>query len=254
MAQSKRVLLIGGRLLADELARLCADAGHGVSLFEVEDMADEETLDRVRRQAGDADVAIEVVCESIDTRRSVVAALDAGLPPDALLIASALATTATLAGSWTRNPGRVAGFAALPPLATGGTVEIAPGLRTDAAWLDRAAEFFGSIGLEAVVVKDSAGLVLPRIVCGLVNEAATALAEGVAAAKDIDTAMRLGTNYPRGPLEWGDLIGLDVVLAVLRGLHDETGDDHYRPTSLLKQYVRAGWLGKKTGRGFYEYP
>ncbi|HJW82756.1 MAG TPA: 3-hydroxyacyl-CoA dehydrogenase NAD-binding domain-containing protein, partial [Anaerolineae bacterium] len=159
MAQSRRVLLIGGWPLARELARLCADAGHAVSLFEVEDMADAETLDRVRRQAGDADVAIEVVCESIDTRRSVVAALDAGLPPDALLIASALATTATLVGSWVKNPARVAGFAALPPLSKGGTVEIAPGLRTDAAWLDRVGKFFGSIGLEAVTVKDSAGLV-----------------------------------------------------------------------------------------------
>jgi 3-hydroxybutyryl-CoA dehydrogenase len=132
-------------------------------------------------------------------------------------------------------------------------IEVAAGLRTDAAQLDRAREFFASIGLDAVVVKDSVGLVMARIVCALVNEAATALAEGVAGARDIDMAMRLGTNYPRGPLEWGDLIGLDIVLSVLLGLHDETGDDRYRPAPILRQYVRAGWRGKKSGRGFYEY-
>jgi len=251
--RAKHVLLIGEMPLVDELADLCSDTGHAVSSYLVEDLVDAEALDRVRGDAEYADVAIDVMSESIDTKRSVIAALDAALPPDALLIPSALTMTVTLAASWTRNPNRVVGFAALPPLAKGATIEIAAGLRTDAVWLDRACEFFKSIGLEPVVVKDSVALVLPRIVCGLINEAATALAEGVADAQAIDTAMRLGTNYPRGPLEWGDLIGLDVVLSVLRGLHDETGDDHYRPAPLLKQYVRAGWLGKKTGRGFYLY-
>jgi 3-hydroxybutyryl-CoA dehydrogenase len=96
-------------------------------------------------------------------------------------------------------------------------------------------------------------LILPRIVCCLVNEAAYALMENVAQPRDIDAAMKLGTNYPYGPLEWGDLIGLDVVLAVLRGLYDEFGDDRYRPAPLLKQMVRAGRLAKKSDRGFYNY-
>ena len=247
------VLLIGELPLVDELARLCAGAGHAVSVHLVEDALQGDGSERVRGDAASSDVAIELMSESVEAKRAIVAALDAALPPGALLLTSALSTTATLAGSWTQQPGRVVGFAALPPLAKGSLIEVAAGLRSDMTMVERAREFFGSIGLETALVKDSVGLVLPRIVCGLVNEAATALAEGVATAQDIDLAMRLGTNYPRGPLEWGDLIGLDVVLSVLRGLHEETGDDRYRPAPILKQYVRAGWLGTKTGKGFYEH-
>ena len=222
-------------------------------MYLVEDVSEVDGLHRLRDDAMWADVVIEVMSESIEAKRKILAAIDAALPPDAQLLSLALSTTATHAGSWLRHAEQLVGFAALPPLVKGGIVELAAGLRSDASAVDRAREFFTSIGLETALVKDSAGLVLPRIVCGLVNEAASALAEGVASVKDIDMAMRLGTNYPRGPLEWGDLIGLDVVLSVLRGLHDETGDDRYRPAPIIRQYVRAGWLGKKTGRGFYEY-
>ena len=100
---------------------------------------------------------------------------------------------------------------------------------------------------------DGAGLVRARLVCALVNEAATALAEGVATASEIDVAMKLGTNYPYGPLDWGDRLGLDLVLGVMRGLHEEFGEDRYRPCPLLTRYVQAGRLGQKTGRGFFDY-
>ncbi|HZY41127.1 MAG TPA: 3-hydroxyacyl-CoA dehydrogenase family protein, partial [Anaerolineae bacterium] len=155
--------------------------------------------------------------------------------------------------AWVAQPDGVVGFGALPPLKKGNLIELAAGLQSDPSTLGKAQQFFAGLGLDTAIVQDSVGLVLPRIVCGLVNEAAYALMEGVAQARDIDTAMKLGTNYPRGPLEWGDLIGLDMVLAVLRGLFDEYGDDHYRPAPLIKQLVRAGRLGKKSGRGFYEY-
>jgi 3-hydroxybutyryl-CoA dehydrogenase len=246
-------LLIGEIPFVDQLAPLCIDAGYAVSTHRVEDALESGGLDRVRREAGRAGVAVDVVSASLDAKRTIVSALDAALPPEALLLASALSSTATHAGSWTQMPNRMVGFAALPPVARGGTIEVAAGLRSDPSMVDRAGEFFASLGMDTAIVKDSVGLVLPRIVCGLVNEAAIALAEGVAEPGDIDLAMQLGTNYPRGPLEWGDLIGLDVVLAVLRGLHEETGDDRYRPATIIRQYVRAGWLGEKTGRGFYEY-
>jgi 3-hydroxybutyryl-CoA dehydrogenase len=247
------VILIGEMPVVDDLARLCTGVGWSVSIYLAEEAVGPGGRDRMQADAANADVAIDAVSTSIPVKRQAVAALDAGLPRDALLLTSALSTTATQAGSWARRPERTIGFAALPPLGKGGTIELAAGLRSNARVVDRAREFVASIGLEPVLVKDSVGLVLPRIVCGLANEAAGALAEGVADAMAIDTAMRLGTNYPRGPLEWADLIGLDLVLAVLEGLQQETGDDRYRPVPILKQYVRAGWLGRKSGKGFYTY-
>ena len=252
--QNGRVLLIGESPLAGELAQVCQDAAATILVYPVEEALGEHGLDRLRRDAESVETAIEVMSESVETKRAIVAALDAALAPNAVLLTSVLSTTATLAASWTQKPDRVVGFATLPPVGQSAVVELAAGLLTDPSAVDRARVFFASIGLETAVVRDGVGLVLPRIVCGLINEAAMALADGVADAHDIDMAMRLGTHYPRGPLEWGDLIGLDVVLSVLRGLHEETGDERYRIAQLLKQYVRAGWLGRKTGRGFYVYP
>jgi 3-hydroxybutyryl-CoA dehydrogenase len=119
--------------------------------------------------------------------------------------------------------------------------------------MSAAERFFKALGKDTVRVKDTAGLTFPRIVSLIVNEAARSLEEGVAAAEEIDVAMKLGVNYPQGPLRWGDRIGLDEVLAVLEGLGRETGDDRYRPAPLLKKLVAAGYLGEAAGRGFYAY-
>jgi 3-hydroxybutyryl-CoA dehydrogenase len=141
----------------------------------------------------------------------------------------------------------------VPPLEKGSTVEVAAGLQSSEAALNIAQEFWASLGLQTTRVADGPGLVRMRILSMLVNEAATALMDGVATPADIDTAMRLGTNYPRGPLAWGDLIGLDVVLGVMRGLQEEYGEDRYRPCPLLTRYAQAGRLGQKSGKGFFDY-
>jgi len=155
--------------------------------------------------------------------------------------------------SFASHPERVVGFAALPPLDGSSLFEVARGVHTSDEALAAATAFIESVGRQAVEVHDQVGLVLPRIVCCLVNEAAFALGEGVAEAEAIDTAMRLGMNFPRGPLAWGDLIGLDAVLAVIDGLQRVYREDRYRPAPLLRQKVLAGQLGVATGQGFYQY-
>ena len=248
-----KIVIAGESPLVEDLAALCVDAGYEVAMYLVEDLVDESALRRLADDAQKAYAAIDVMIESIPTKRALIQTLDRALPADAPLIAASMSVSATQIGSWASQSDWVVGFGALPPLAQGSLIELAPGLQSDPSTLGKAQKLFKNLGLETAVVEDSVGLVLPRIVCCLVNEAAHALMEAVAQPHDIDNAMKLGTNYPYGPLEWGDLIGLDVVLAVLRGLFDEFGEERYRPAPLLKQMVRAGRLGKKSGRGFYEY-
>ena len=132
-------------------------------------------------------------------------------------------------------------------------IELAAGLRSTENAISAAERLFKSLGKETARVKDASGLTFPRILSLIINEAARALEEGVASAEEIDIAMKLGVNYPQGPLRWADQIGLDEVLAVLEGLERETGDDRYRPATLLKKLVTAGFVGEVRGRGFYWY-
>ena len=248
-----KIVLAGESPLVDDLAALCVDAGHEVCIYLVEELADQASLRKLAEDAHTAALAFDVMFESLETKRDLVRTLDRSLPADAPLLTACLSVSATQVAAWAEHADWIVGFGALPPLAKGSLVELALPLQGQAVTLGKARAFLEKIGLQTAIVQDMPGLVLPRIVCCLVNEAAYALTEKVAEARDIDTAMKLGVNYPHGPLEWGDLIGLDVVLAVLRGLHEETGDDHFRPAPLIKQLVRAGRLGKKTRRGFYEY-
>jgi 3-hydroxybutyryl-CoA dehydrogenase len=243
------VVIAGELPLADDLLRLCVEAGHSTALYLVESLKDTLTAQKLREEAAAANLALECHNESKDGKRNVIE-LMSGAP---VLFVSALACATTEAASWTNHPETVAGWGALPPFRREATVEIAAGLRTSAEVMAQAEAFWNSLGVQPVRVADGPGLVRARIVCALVNEAATALAEGVASPADIDIAMKLGMNYPRGPLEWGDHIGLDIVLGVMQGLYEEFGEDRYRPSPLLRRYVQAGWLGQKTGHGFFDY-
>ncbi len=248
-----KVLVAGELPLVEEVSQLCLAAGHSTDLYLVEDFFSAVQSGYLLDNTSEVDVVIELHNESAAAKNELMVALADAVPFGALILTSALATSATQAASWVPKPERVVGFGLLPPLAANGLVELAPALQTAGASLERAKSFWQGLGYEPIVVADGPGLVRARTVCCLINEAVSALMEGVASAADIDKAMKLGANYPLGPLEWADHIGLDVVLGVMTGLFNEWGDDRYRPAPLLRRMVQAGRLGKKSGEGFYTY-
>lgn len=247
------VLIAGEIPFLQEVGQLCTQAGHNATLYLVEDFLGALESGYLMKDLQHIDVAIELHHESQATKHELLLALGNALPSNALVLTSALNVSATQAAAWMTHPQRVVGFGVLPPLAAGGMVELASALQSDPAALTQAITFWQGVGLETAVVADGPGLVRARTVCCIINEAVSALMEGVATASDIDKAMQLGTNYPHGPLAWADSIGLDTVLGVMTGLFAEWGEDRYRPSPLLRRLVAAGKLGQKSGEGFYKY-
>ena len=236
------VAVVGANRLAAELAKLSQAAGLAATLH-----ADGVTVPTSTALVIDTQAGPE------SDKRELLRQLDARAPRPAVIVSSCLAFSPTLIASWSAAPERVVGFATFYPLEEKKVVELSGGLRVSRAALEQAEEFFRRLGKETARVTDASGLIFPRILSLIINEAARALDEGVAEAEAIDAAMRLGVNYPSGPLRWADRIGLDEVLAVLEGAHRETGDDRYRPSPLLKKMAAAGWSGEANGKGFYEY-
>lgn len=248
-----RVLIVGEVPFVESLAGLCRAKNHKVDLFLSQDLENQETLDAMVKAATRAQIALESLNESQSAKMWLVEGVEANIPPDVPLLVSALAASATEIASWAEYPNRVVGYGLLPPVATAGLVEFAPALQTDFESATQARRFWEELGFEAVRVPDTAGLVRARIVCSLINEAVYTLAASGNSVEDIDTAMRLGMNFPRGPLSWADEIGLDVVAGVLDGLLRTYGDERYRAAPLLRQKIYAGQVGKKAGKGFYTY-
>jgi 3-hydroxybutyryl-CoA dehydrogenase len=171
-------------------------------------------------------------------KRNLIA-LDRKLDRSATLLTSSVTVAAGEQAGWIRHPERMVGIGALPTLLSNGLVELAPGLLTARAAISRAGEFFAELGKEVAVVQDRAGMVMPRILCMLVNEAAFALMEEIASPADMDLAMKLGTSYPRGPVEWAGKIGIGQVVSVLRALHSDLGEERYRIAPLLQMMSAA---------------
>jgi 3-hydroxybutyryl-CoA dehydrogenase len=198
-------------------------------------------------------LVIEAATENRELKFRIFADLDRLAPADAILASNTSSISITEIAARTRRPAQVIGMHFMNPVPVMQLVEVIRGLATSDATTRRVTELARALGKTAVEVNDFPGFVANRILMPMINEAVYCLMEGVGTPEAIDTVMKLGMNHPMGPLALADLIGLDTCLAILEVLQDGLGDPKYRPCPLLRKYVAAGWLGRKSGRGFYEY-
>jgi len=204
-------------------------------------------------EAKDVDFAVEAVNENEELKRRIFKDLDQVVRPGGVLATNTSSIPITRVAAVTRRPEAVIGMHFMNPVPVMQLVEIIRGAATSDEAYQATRALAEKMGKTTVVSKDFPGFIVNRILIPMLNEACFALMEGLASAEDIDTAMKLGTNQPMGPLALADFIGLDTCLSIAEVLHRGLGDDKYRPCPLLRQYVEAGWVGKKSGRGFYRY-
>ena len=203
--------------------------------------------------AADCDLVVEAAIENMKIKKEIFAELDSICKPETILASNTSSLSITEVASATSRPEKVIGMHFFNPAPVMKLVEIIRGMATSQETFDTVKELSLAIAKEPVEVAEAPGFVVNRILIPMINEASFILQEGIASVEDIDTAMKFGANHPMGPLALGDLIGLDVCLAIMDVLYNETGDTKYRASSTLRKYVRAGWLGRKTGKGFYDY-
>ena len=278
-----RVAVIGAGTMGNGIAQVFAQKGHAVALRDI----DANVLDRARAQidrslgklvekgriaaedraaslaritsttdlaaVAGADLVVEAVIETLEVKRALFAELDALTGPAAILASNTSSISITRLGAATRRPDKVIGMHFMNPVPLMALVEVIRGQATSDETTRTVMDLSRALGKTPVEVKDFPGFVSNRVLMPMINEAIFAVYEGVATPEAIDEVMKLGMNHPMGPLALADFIGLDVCLAILNVLQDGFGDPKYRPCPLLKKMVDAGWLGRKSGRGFYSY-
>ena len=217
----------------------------------VADQVNARIIAGVLEDCAECDLVVEAVLEEISIKRETFKALDAIAKPDCIFASNTSSLSITEIAQGLNHS--LVGMHFFNPAPVMKLVEVIPGLSTPVEVVEKVSEIARGLGKTPVEVRESAGFVVNRILIPMINEAVGILAEGVATAEGIDTAMKLGANHPMGPLELGDLIGLDVCLAIMEVLQKETGDSKYRAHPLLRKMVRGGKLGRKSGAGFYTY-
>jgi 3-hydroxybutyryl-CoA dehydrogenase len=282
IAGFSRVGVIGAGQMGSGIAQVMATTGLGVTLIDSSEAQLEKakrsilsSVDRlgakgvlsheqVKKASGifytdaleslkNCDLVVEAIIENESIKKELFSKLDQLLPKDSVIASNTSSISIARLGAATKRPDKVIGMHFMNPVPIMKLVEIIPSISTSMEVQNRIKSLATALGKEISMSKDYPGFIVNRILMPMINEAFFALMEGVGTAEDIDQGMKLGTNQPMGPLALADFIGLDTCLFIMRVLHDGMGDSKYRPCPLLVQYVDAGWLGKKTGRGIYQY-
>jgi 3-hydroxybutyryl-CoA dehydrogenase len=283
MVEIHKVGVIGAGQMGNGIAHVVALAGHDVVLHDIsadrieaglatitgnlarqvqkgviDDAARKAAIDRIasgtaQEVLGDCDLVVEAATENEDTKKKIYSGVCKVLKPTAILASNTSSISITRLASATDRPERFIGIHFMNPVPVMQLVEVIRGIATDDATYKASRDFVTALGKTVTLSEDFPAFIVNRILLPMINEAVYTLYEGVGSVDAIDTAMRLGANHPMGPLQLADFIGLDTCLSVMQVLHEGLSDSKYRPCPLLVKYVEAGWLGRKTKRGFYDY-